>query len=149
MDPQRSITKMEYRIATETDLELLAEWDRQLIQDEGHRNKMTVVQLRERMRDWLFAGDTAVIFCVDQNPVAYTLYREEEGEIYLRQLFVKRDHRRQGIGKQAIQILRQTLWPHSKRLTVDVLSHNTEGVAFWHSLGYRDYCLTLEIMPRA
>ena len=39
------------------------------------------------------------------------------------------------------------LWPATKRLTVDVLCHNEAGIRFWRSLGYKDYCLTLEIMP--
>jgi len=30
---------------------------------------------------------------------------------------------------------------------VDVLCRNTSGVAFWRSVGYSDYSLTLEIMP--
>ena len=144
-----SMQKMEYYIATETDIDLLAEWNHQLIQDEGHRNQMNITQLCDRMRDWLSADYTAVIFNEDQNPVAYALYRETDAEIYLRQLFVKRGIRRQGIGRHAMQILQQRLWPQSKRLTVDVLSHNKDGIAFWRSVGYQDYCLTLEIMPRA
>ena len=28
------------------DLDLLADWNRQLIQDEGHRNRMTVAELK-------------------------------------------------------------------------------------------------------
>jgi hypothetical protein len=26
-------------------------------------------------------------------------------------------------------------------------SHNTTAIAFWRSVGFRDYCLTLEILP--
>lgn len=140
---------MEYRIANETDLDLLAEWNYQLIQDEDHRNPMTVSQLRARMQTWLSADYSAVIFITDGEPIAYALFREEESEIYLRQLFVKRGRRHQGIGKEAFKLLRNDIWPRSKRLTVDVLSHNKAGIAFWHSIGYKDYCLTLEILPTA
>lgn len=80
---------MEYHIANETDLDLLAEWNHQLIQDEGHRNPMATAQLRERMQNWLSAGYTAVVFTEAGEPVAYALFCEKENEIHLRQLFVK------------------------------------------------------------
>ena len=140
---------MEYHIATESDLDLLAQGNRELIQDEGHRSQMTVPQRRDRMRQWLSGNYTAIIFDRDETSVAYALFREDEGEIYLRQLFVKRDRRRQGIGKEAVRLLKEEIWTKSKRLTVDVLSHNKSGIAFWRSVGYKDYCLTLEIIPDA
>ena len=138
---------MEHHIANETDLDILAEWNHQLIRDEGHRNPMTVSQLRDRMRYWLSSDYTAVIFDKDGKTVAYALFRESEDEIYLRQLFVKRENRNRGLGKEVVRILKEEIWTKSKRLTVDVLSHNKAAIAFWHSVGYKDYCLTLEIMP--
>jgi GNAT superfamily N-acetyltransferase len=138
---------LEYHIANETNLDILAQWNHQLIRDEGHRNQMTVSQLRDRMREWLSGDYTAVIFDKDGKTVAYALFRENENEIYLRQLFVKREKRHQGIGKEAVGILKEGIWTKSKRLTVDVLSGNKQGIAFWRSVGYKDYCLTLEIMP--
>ena len=47
----------------------------------------------------------------------------------------------------AMEILRTQIWPKNKRLTVSVLVHNTTATAFWRTVGYQDYCLTLEIMP--
>jgi len=138
---------MDYRLATGDDLDLLAVWNRQLIQDEGHRNAMTLTQLRERMDDWLVGEYRAVIFSVEAEPVAYALYRESHSEVYLRQLFVARDYRRQGIGREAIGILQDRLWPRTKRLTVEVLVTNTAALHFWRAVGYRDYSLMLEILP--
>jgi hypothetical protein len=40
---------MNWRAANDEDLDLLAGWNKQLIQDEGHRNSMSVPELRERM----------------------------------------------------------------------------------------------------
>src|SRR5574337_476512 len=135
---------MEYRLASEPDLDQLAEWNHQLIRDEGHRNRMTVPELRERMRGWLAADYRAVVFLSDGEPVAYALYRESPEEVYLRQFFVRRDKRRTGFGRRAITILRQNIWPSRKRLTVEVLCQNTAGIQFWRAGGYKDYCLTLE-----
>ena len=108
---------------------------------------MTLPQLWERMKGWLEGEYKAVIFEIGSDPVAYALYKESATEIYLRQLFVKRGDRRQGIGREAVGILRKQVWPLGKRLTVEVLTANVPAVAFWRSVGYTDYCLTLEIMP--
>ena len=138
---------LQSRRATFEDCALLAELNHQLIRDEGHRNKMTVPELEQRMRDWLASEYAAVIFQDGTGVAAYALYREQPEEIYLRQLFIVRNRRRQGIGRKVIEILRSQIWPRDKRLTVDVLAKNTAAVAFWRAVGYEDYCLTLEIMP--
>ena len=90
---------MEHRIVVENDLDLLSEWNHQLIQDEGHRNPMIVSQLRERMREWISGEYTAILFSQIGESVAYALFRENEKEIYLRQLFVRRDKRNKGLVK--------------------------------------------------
>jgi predicted acetyltransferase len=139
---------MKFRHATLDDCALLAELNYQLLHDEGHRNrKMSIPELEQRMRGWLASEYAAVIFEKDGEVVAYALYREQPEEIYLRQLFVMRNRRRKGIGRKAVEILRTKIWPASKRLTVDVLVQNTAAIAFWRTVGYKDYCLALEILP--
>lgn len=138
---------MTFRRATLDDCGLLAELNHQLIRDEGHRNRMTVPELEQRMKGWLSSEYAAVLFEDGKEIVAYALYREQPEEIYLRQLFVLRNRRRQGIGRRAFEILRSKTWPANKRLTVDVLIQNTAALAFWRVVGYQDYCLTLEILP--
>jgi GNAT superfamily N-acetyltransferase len=138
---------MTFRPATPDDCPLLAELNHQLIQDEGHRNKMTAPELEQRLRGWLSGEYRAVIFEDSGEVVAYGLYRDEPDLIYLRQLFVVRHRRRQGLGRQAVKILCSQIWPKDKRLTVEVLVANHSGVAFWRSVGYTDYALSLEILP--
>jgi predicted acetyltransferase len=140
---------LNYRRANLNDCALLAELNHQLIRDEGHRNKMTVPELEQRMHEWLQSEYTAILFEDGNETVAYALYREQPEEIYLRQLFVVRNRRRQSVGGQAIEILRQQIWPKNKRLTVDVLVKNATAGAFWRAVGYKDYCLTLEMLPDA
>ncbi len=138
-----------HRRATPADCRWLGALNLQLIQDEGHRNPMTEPQLVRRMRDWLRRGDYAgVVFEENGALVAYALYREVPDEIYLRHLFVVRDRRRQGIGRQAMRLLTEQVWPRGKRLVVEVLCANAGGVAFWKAMGYREYSLCLEIMPQ-
>ncbi len=139
--------ELKSRPAAQEDLDLLAEWNHQLIRDEGHRNPMTVPELKERMRGWLAGEYQARLFLLNGEPVAYSLYRESQDEIYLRQFFVRRDLRRQGIGRRAVDLLQGEIWRRDKRLTVEVLTANQPAVAFWRSVGYRDYSLCLEILP--
>lgn len=135
---------MHYRVATPDDCQLLAELNAKLIQDEGHRNPMTVAQLAERMRSWLAGEYRAVIFEARQGPIGYALYRCEPEHVYLRQLFVVRESRRQGIGRAAIEHLVRNEWPKYKRVRIDVLVGNTAAIAFWRSIGFADYCLTMQ-----
>jgi GNAT superfamily N-acetyltransferase len=138
---------MNFRLATIADSPLLAELNHQLIRDEGHRNPMTVPELEQRMRGWLANGYQAVIYEDAGEVVAYALYYEQSQQIYLRHLFVVRHRRRQGIGLQTVKILQTQIWPQGKRLTVDVLVANERGVAFWRAAGFKDYCMTLEMLP--
>ena len=140
---------MTFRPATLDDCPVLAELNHQLLRDEGHRNRMTVAELEQRMRGWLAGEYRAVIYEDGGEVVAYALFREQPEELYLRQLFVVRHRRRQGLGRRAVEILRSQVWPRTKRLTVDVLVANQSGVAFWRAVGYTDYALTLEIMPES
>ena len=141
------MSQMTFRKAGSSDCAKLAEMNHQLIRDEGHRNKMTVAELEQRMSGWLAAEYVAQFFEIGGEVVAYALYREQAAEIYLRQLFVVRNRRRQGIGRAAFDVLRTKVWSKGKRLTVEVLTQNAAAVAFWRAVGYKDYCLTLEILP--
>ena len=138
---------MTFRAATLDDCPRLAELNHQLICDEGHRNRMTVSELEQRMRSWLSGEYRAVIYEEGGEVVAYALFREQQEEIYLRQLFVVRHRRSQGIGRSAVDILRSQIWPKTKRLTVEVLVANGKAVSFWRSVGYADYALSLEVLP--
>lgn len=139
---------MKYRIADSNDCPMLAAWNHQLIQDEGHRNPMTIAQLEQRMREWLGSGEyQAILFDEHDETVAYALFRETEKEIYLRQFFVVTHRRREGIGRRAINQLFTECWPKNKRWTVDVLAQNQTAISFWRAMGYTDYALTLELMP--
>jgi ribosomal protein S18 acetylase RimI-like enzyme len=139
--------ELQYRFATDTDLPLLAEWNLHLIQDEGHRNPMKQPELEQRMCDWLKQEYQAVLFTWQGEDVAYALFREDMDSIYLRQLYVDRPYRRAGIGSQAVDVLRSHIWPHGATVVVEALCNNTAACAFWRSLGFKDYSLTLEWGP--
>ena len=136
---------LECRFTTQEDVLLLAEMNQQLIRDEGHRNKMTLLQLQERMLGWLQGDYTAVIFSKEPEKVGYALYRKETEWIYLRQLFVKAEARRKGIGREAISWLKKNAWKGTKPIRIEVLVGNPEGISFWKAVGFKDYCITMEM----
>ena len=139
---------MTHRFATPSDCPLLGELNHRLIEDEGHRNPMSPGELAQRMKAWLDSEYRAVIFDNEAELIGYALFRESSDEIYLRQLFVSRNLRRRGFGRAMMTLLRGKIWPAEKRLTVEVLLANNSAVQFWHAVGYRDYALTLEILPQ-
>lgn len=138
---------MTHRFANASDCPLLGDLNHQLIRDEGHRNSMSAGELAARMKGWLASEFRAVIFKNDAEIVGYALFRESADEIYLRQLFIQRNLRRQGFGRTIVRLLRERVWSKEKRLTVEVLVANRPAVQFWRAVGYRDYALTLEVMP--
>jgi ribosomal protein S18 acetylase RimI-like enzyme len=133
------------REATLEDLPLLAELNLQLIEDQRSSNPMSVAELRERMRGWLAAEYRALLFEIDSEPVAYAVFRPAEGGIHLRQFLVGRTLRRQGIGRRAFEAFRQRYVPPGAALTLEVLVHNSTGIAFWRALGFQDHALSLRL----
>ena len=142
---------MKYRIATKKDISVLAAMNRQLTEDENHRNRFKSDQwFKERIERFLRGEYQAVLFEKNHMIIAYALYRnhpDHDDTILLRQIFVDRDHRRQGVGREVMGVLNQEIWPRDKRLTVEVLSHNSIARKFYESVGYKEYCLELEIKP--
>ena len=135
---------IDYRLAVlPDDVPLLASWNQQLIEDEGHRNAMDLPKLEERMRNWLRSGEyQAVLFSRGAFVVAYALFRVEEDTVHLRQFFVARDRRRVGVGRSAVRTLVEHILPEDKRITVDSLTANIPALEFWRACGFGDYAVT-------
>ncbi len=135
---------MEFRVATLADAATLAALNQQLIRDEGHRNRMTLPELEQRMTGWLASEYQAVLFVAGERVVGYALFRFDPEFVYLRQFFVCAEDRRLGVGRAAIAWLREHAWRGAERVRLDVLVGNQTGIAFWRAVGFQDYCLTLE-----
>jgi len=136
---------LQLRRADPSDIETLASLNLLLIRDEGHRNPMNQAQLAARMRDWLAGEYIAILFQRDQQIVGYALFREDADTTYLRQFFIAREYRRQGIGSEAFRLLASQWMTGKDKIRLDVLSNNVIGQQFWRALGFRDYCVTMEL----
>jgi ribosomal protein S18 acetylase RimI-like enzyme len=134
------------RPATLADAEALGRLNQELIRDEGPRTRMSLVEMTERMRNWLaYEGYEALLGLDGDAVVAYVLWRDLPDSVYLRQIYVQREYRRQGTARLLMLTLFER-WP-DKRLTVDVLAGNARALAFWRRMGYQDYAVMLERLP--
>ncbi len=134
---------MEYRRATVADASKLAAMNWQLIRDEGHRNRMSKSELEVRMTQWLGGEYEAILFEEPQQTVGYALFRRDSEYVYLRQFFIRPECRRRGFGRAALAWLCRQAWG-GERVRVEVLVGNAAAISFWRSVGFQDYCLTLE-----
>jgi ribosomal protein S18 acetylase RimI-like enzyme len=144
---------MRYRFATPDDVPLLTKMNRQLVEDEQHRNRFKPeAWFEERMRGFLTGDYTAVMFEEGDAVVGYVLYRnhpDHADTIYIRQVFVDRERRGQGMGTQMIRLLRNEILPADKRVTIDALITNQRAIEFYRAIGFKDYSLELEIPASA
>ncbi len=137
--------KLKFRFATESDVPWLAKMNQELILDEGHRNKMTLAELEQRMSDFLQNEYDAVIASFRQTDIGYALYKQNPEWLYLRQIFIIKSMRHKGLGRKFIEWLKNNPWKECKRIRTDVLVGNVVGIDFWKAVGFKEYCIILEM----
>jgi GNAT superfamily N-acetyltransferase len=141
---------MEFRYGVEADAPLLADINRQLIEDEWDGGGMSLERLEARMRRWLAEDDyRAVLFLEGGETVAYSLVSIDEDSAFIRHFFVLHEHRGRGVGRRAMEILLRDIVPPEARVTLDVLASNQGGHQFWRSVGFSDYAIRMERLPAA
>ena len=140
---------LRWRQATQEDVPLLARLNKELTEDEGHRNRVRSLDwFAERMRGFMQGAYTAVVFEQEGEAAAYALYgnvADRAQTVYLRQLYVARTRRRQGLGREALRLLRAEVWPPGTGVTLEVLAANATARAFYAALGFREAYVGLEM----
>lgn len=139
------------RSATETDLPDIGRMNRELIDDEGHRNPMSAGELEARARGFLREGGWHIDLILSDGATAGFATWREEGDvteptgrrIYLRQFYVCRDSRGGGLGRRAFDAL-MARFPADTRILLEVLHSNPGGQAFWARMGFSPYALFVE-----
>ena len=135
---------VEFKKAELKDVKILGAMNKRLIDDEGHSNPMNIYELTERMRNFIVNEYEAYLIVKENEISGYCLFRDDKEYIYIRQLYVERNNRKMGLGKSCIQWLKSNLWINRK-IRMDVLSKNTNGIEFWRKIGFKDYCITMEM----
>ena len=128
--------------ATLSDVGSLAELNRRLIEDEHHPNPMNVEQLADRMSGWLQTEYTCYLAVADGATIGYCLFRDDGEFYYMRQLFVDRGHRRQGIATELLDWMYENVWA-DKKGRLEVLAHNKDAIAFYEGYGFSPDCVRM------
>jgi hypothetical protein len=142
----------EFRIekAKGSDVDLLAQLNRQLDEDEPHPYPLPLPALTARMARWIGEGEYQVLlFRNGDELIGYAVWRAEEFGTYLRHFFICRDQRRQGWGRAAIKLLCRDAFPKDRPVNIDAAIGNKAGIAFWRALGFRDFSLGMELKAGA
>lgn len=136
------------------DAALLARMNKELIEDEGSENPMTLTELEARMRDFLAGDYVADLLMAGEKVVGYALYRFVEPnsshdvhEVYLRQYMIVRNARGCGFGLQGIELLMATRFHDVAKIKLDVLSVNGPGWRFWEKAGFLPYSVQMQRKP--
>ena len=131
------------RICTDEDLQLLATFNKELIEDEQHDNKMNIEQLKERMRMFINTDYTAYKFEENNQVLGYALVNHTKQPYYLRQFYICREVRRNGYEKKAFMKLLETL--DTNYIDIEVMNWNTIGYSFWKSLGFKERSIYMRL----
>jgi GNAT superfamily N-acetyltransferase len=133
--------------ARESDIPQLAELNLQLMQDERHLYMLPIEELRARMTRWVAGEYHVLVFRNGPRICGYAAWCPEERGTYLRHFFICRDQRRQGLGRTIIDRLRRDHFPKDQPLQLEATIWNTDAIAFWRAIGFKDFGLTLEMKP--
>ncbi len=134
------------------DFGLLARMNRELADDEGHRNPMTVPQLEERFRRFVDQEKWSVdLFSLDDEIIGYATHRYEPDpaepsgkHIRLRQFYIVRHRRRGGAGRVALDKLVGSRFKTGERIYLEVIETNPGGKVFWLRTGFTPYGTIME-----
>lgn len=133
-----------YRLANTDDVIFLAPLNAQLIREEGRRDAMTEPELEKRMEEWLESDHQAVVFESGLDIVGYALYRFETESVFLKHLFVSSEYQQEDIAQNALDWMKSTVWKDKERIRIEVLAANKKAIEFWKTVGFEDYCLSME-----
>jgi GNAT superfamily N-acetyltransferase len=136
--------------AKSSDVDLLAQLNRQLDEDEPHPYPLPLSELIGRMARWIAEGEYDVLlFRSADQLVGYAVWRADEHGSYLRHFFICRDQRRRGWGRAAMQALCRDVFPKDRPVNIDAASGNKAGIAFWHAIGFQEFSVGMELKAGA
>ncbi len=131
-----------FRVAQETDTALVLEFIRDLADYEKMLDQ--VVATEETLREWLFVQKRAEVFfaLAEGKEVGFALFFYNfstflgRGGLYLEDLYVKPEYRKNGVGKAILKKLAQTAVERGcGRVEWWCLNWNRPSIEFYRSLG--------------
>jgi len=154
--PDTPPTDLTIEAAEPSQFDLLARMNKELIEDEGHRNPMNIDELRRRFERFVNEeGYRVDVVRWRDEIVGFATYRQvpDNAEscgyhIHLRQFYISRDVRGCGLGRLAVESLMRTRFKVGERIFLNVLETNPGGRAFWTKAGFNPYDTTMERVVR-
>jgi GNAT superfamily N-acetyltransferase len=142
-------TTLTLRAATHNDCRQLGQWNAALIKEAHLGDALNATQLESRMREWLASAQFRIhLFERENETVGYTCWGSHGArEVFIRQFYIVPKMRRQGIGRSALLLMQETIWPQQTRVSLRVDVAHRADLAFWHACGYADRAVTLERLP--
>lgn len=134
---------LEIEPCTGADIELLADLNRQLIEDEEYDVRLSIEKLKERMSGFLENGYKAFLFKEHNEVRGYALVDFKREPLYLRHYFICRDCRRLGYGTACLKKLLSMLG--TDRLDIEVMFWNDRGYEFWKSVGFKERSIYMRL----
>ena len=126
---------MELQKAVIEDCDELVEMNNQLVIDEQFDVILPEDKMIERMKDFIQGSVYDCYLMVHENShCGYCLVDRTKTPLYLRHLFVKKEHRRKGLGKKTIQMLLEMCKTDS--LDIEVMAWNANAIKFYESIGF-------------
>jgi GNAT superfamily N-acetyltransferase len=149
---QTSLSQVTIRTAESAQFELLARMNKELIEDEGHRNPMSVAQLQQRFERFVSSeGYSLDLVLWRDDIIGFATYRQEPDNaeacgyhIHLRQFYISRAVRGRGLGSLAFEALMRARFKRGERIFLNVLETNPRGREFWKKTGFKPYDTTME-----
>lgn len=135
-----------------SDVPLLAQMNDRLVVDQGSLNPFSMAELEQRFNEWLQTGTWQVDVVLEREQVVgYAVYQQREDYyypdqrvVYVRQFYIEREYRGQGVGRAAFQALRQSRFPKGFPVALDVVATNPAGQHFWSKLGFSPYFVAMK-----
>jgi ribosomal protein S18 acetylase RimI-like enzyme len=135
---------MELQKAVIENCDELVEMNNQLVIDEQFDVILPQDKMIERMQDFIQGSVYDCYLMVHDNVVCgYCLVDTTKTPLYLRHLFVKKEHRRKGLGKKTIQMLLQMYKTDS--LDIEVMAWNANALKFYESIGFKPRFIGMRI----
>ncbi len=133
--------------ASAADIPRLAQLNFELMEDEAHPYPLALEDLQARMARWVAGEYKVLLFRRGDRVCGYAVWRAEDRGAYLRHFFICRDQRREGLGRAALALLRRDWLPKDLPIQLEAAVWNTDAIAFWRAVGFKDFGLTLEMKP--
>ena len=107
-------------------------------------------ELEARFSGWLGSEWQVVLLEYGEVVIGYGIYRlqpdsyfPERTVVYVRQYFIRREYRGQGLGRAGFELMVEELFPSPCRILLEALASNPSGLAFWQHLGFHPYSIAL------